>query len=153
MGTNLVISARRLSTPSSARPTRFASSKKSSTLFRKILPSTGGGFRPPSLESPFNSWEYSINTTPLVNTTSEPLSVLSLLPPEQQKATILMANKQIVQVGHIETAGCVDKNSTLKDNKQQADCGVDLHAELYRIKVWESAFCADFSTFTFLGKS
>ena len=75
-----------------------------------------------------------------------------MLPPEQQKATILMANKQIVQVGHIETAGCVDKNSTLQDNKQQADCGVDLHAELYRIKVWESAFCADFSTFTFLGK-
>ena len=54
---------------------------------------------------------------------------------QQFQQQLMAKNKQIVQVAHMETAGCLNKNSTLADKKQQADCEVDLHAELYRIKV------------------
>ena len=47
---------------------------------------------------------------------------------------VMAQNKQLVQVAHMETAGCVDINSTLLDNNKHADCEVDLHAELYHIK-------------------
>ena len=47
---------------------------------------------------------------------------------------VMAQNKQLVQVAHMETAGCVDINSTLLDNSEHADCEVDLHAELYHIK-------------------
>ena len=76
------------------------------------------------------------------NVTYDPLLLLSVSSTYAMTHALMSKNKQIVQVAHMETAGCINKNSTLSDKKLHADCEVDLKAELYDIKVklniWEN---------------
>ena len=69
------------------------------------------------------------------NVTYDPLLLLSVSSTYAMTHALMSKNKQIVQVAHMETAGCINKNSTLSDKKLHADCEVDLKAELYDIKV------------------